>query len=185
MAVVHSSDEYLKNPFWIQKMTTAFLMFDANKNGILTIEDYLITADRFAEKCPKRAKEIRDTILEIFIQTSGSADAKLSLKDWLRTRAEFSARPEARKIFRDYVSRKFDIVDTDLSGKITRKEFRNYFECKGLDVNFADMSFDMIDSNHNNVITRDEFSSAGEEFHFGLDERHPSKFFYGKLVENY
>lgn len=179
-----TAEEYLANKFWIKKMKTAFKLSDVDKNGVINIEDFKRSADLFEKKCPEKAKEIREQLIHVFIESTGSADTQITLNQWLKMRAAIAAHPDARKRFREFMDKEFDLIDTDGSGTISREEFRDFFECKGLDGNLANPSFDAIDTDHNNFISRDEFSVAREEFHLGLDETHSSQIFYGPLLDD-
>ena len=44
-----TADDFLNNPFWVKKMKDRFFFFDTNKDQTLSIEDFDIIADKYAE----------------------------------------------------------------------------------------------------------------------------------------
>ena len=171
------------NTFWLRKMRTAFRVYDTNQDKVISVDDFILQGERFGKKCPERAEEIMNTLTNIWTVAAGSRDAKLTEKAWIDTRIKFSALPDARYLFREYSNMKFGIIDQNKSNFISQQEFNNYFECVGIDIKHAPAAFKALDSNEDGKISKDEFLDHAVEFCFGLNEEHPSKLFYGPLVD--
>lgn len=77
----------------------------------------------------------------------------------------------------------FDAIDTNKNGVISLKEFEVYFDAMGVGKQHAKASFDAIDTNSDGSITRDEFVATVLEFFVNTDPAHPSKLFFGPLVD--
>ena len=79
----------------------------------------------------------------------------------------------------------FDAIDTNKSGQISLKEFKEYFRITAPSVSEAEItcSFNTIDSNKDGVISREEFMAAAEDFFCGVEGIEVSKVFLGRLVE--
>ena len=164
-------------------MRTAFRACNVTRDDVVSIDDIILQAERFGKKCPERAEEIMETMTNLWITSAGSRDAKLTEKAWIDTRIKFTALPDARHLFREYSNVTFGIIDQNKSNFISQQEFKDYFECVGIDTEHAPASFKAMDSNEDGKISKDEFLDHAVEFRFGLSEEHPSKLFYGPLVD--
>ena len=174
---------FASNPFWLKKLRTAFRAYDATKDGRISVDDIILVAKRYGKKCPPRADEIMKVMTGLWTTASGSRDVELDMNGWIETRIDYSCRPDAKKLFREYSNAKFDIIDLDRSNIISAQEFKDYFECQGINTEYAPTAFKGLDTDGDGTISREEFVNAAVEFAFGLEEGHPSELFYGPLTD--
>ena len=53
-----TAQDYLMNHKWVKRMDGIFCTFDANKNGYLSAENWMITVDNLGKKSPGRSDAI-------------------------------------------------------------------------------------------------------------------------------
>ena len=110
---------------------------------------------------------------------------QVSLEQFLKSTAHFQQRDNEATTAGTLATFSvfFDVIDTNKNGVISLKEFEVYFDAMGVGKQYAKASFDAIDTNGDGSITRDEFVASVFEFFVNTDPAHPSKLFFGPLVD--
>lgn len=173
--------------FWRLKMRTLHALFDINKDGVVSWDDFQIMGDRFIKLghlTPEQQTEFRNTLKIVWEEQMGPADpynmvnAYQYLDNMYHVLNDKKLKRKAHK-FLPYL---FRAVDHDKSGEISVEEFKLFFKCLGLKEEEAVASFRVIDVNHDNCLSEKEFVKYGRQFFLTEDERKPSRVFWGPLV---
>lgn len=164
---------------------------DVNKDGYISYEDYELMGKKVVEHS-KMTDEQAEATKKQFAKFAGM----LNLKPGIQIAVEEAAKQVTEIIsastpahnkasFSESHNMLFDAIDTNKNGKISVKEFKEYFAMVAPGVSEAEVthSFNTIDTNKDGVISREEFMAAAEDFFCGVEETELSKVFLGHLVE--
>lgn len=147
------------SPFREYKLRRLFHMYDMNKNGVLSVDDFV----RLAEINAKAMGISPDS--PYYEDFAGSLTAWENLKrncdlnndgqvtpdEFVRGYANWMERPEFDSVVQGNISNVMSALDLNQDGKISREEFVERFYLG------TDEIFDQLDLNGNGYITRDEF----------------------------
>ena len=165
--------------------------FDINKDGHISYEDYELMGKKVIEHSQMTGEQAEAT-KKVFARFS----ERLNLKPGEKMPVEEAAKKVSEIILASIPAQSkatfdkshnllFDAIDTNKSGQISAKEFKEYFTLTALGISEAEVtySFNTIDTNKDGVISREEFMAAAEDFFCGVEETEISKVFLGRLVE--
>ena len=188
----------------MRKMTAQFRLGDQDKDGVITMEDFDIVAERAIKLLPLNADQ-RCNIEKLckLAWTVISPDGKaITLEMLIKGLVGYIEGIDSMPItcivtvvlyiyfiymyytyrwpFGTYTaSHYFDLIDFDADGYISIKEFTLFHQCYGVDAKFASATFATLDTDGDGNISRQEFVDAFIEYYNGTDENHPSAALFG------
>ena len=184
--------EFLSSSVWISKMRTYFQVMDVNQDGVLSLSDYEQVANRLTQqqKDSSRSEEIYQIFRSLFhnfvaggdSEGNQQVDVEAFLANAAKAVSSMQSAPEAGRKKNEVF---FDFIDTDSSGVISQKEYRNYLTIYSGGDNFdrADQAFASMDLDGDNRITRDEFVEGHMRYWFELtNDLEGQPLPYGPLV---
>ena len=89
-----TAEEFLNNPFWVRKMKARFFFFDTNKDNVLSVEDFDIIADKYAEYggfTKEQVANIRAQLLAIWNSFGFPEGAELKEEDFILGCAKYAS----------------------------------------------------------------------------------------------
>ncbi|XP_011304433.1 sarcoplasmic calcium-binding protein [Fopius arisanus] len=176
------------SPFWRRKMRTLHSHLDVNKDGVISYEDFMLLAERFADLghlTPDAKKEFQKVLSEMWEEQWGEISPYnlVGIEQYLEEMHHVVNDCSLKKKCHNFLPFLFKAVDHDHNGEITVEEFKLFFRCLDLGNDHAVVSFTFIDTNEDGKITIDEFVSLGRDFFISEDHNKPSKHFWGPLVD--
>ena len=160
---------------------------DINKDGYISLEDYVLMGKQLAEY-GGLTKEEADSTDKLMKE---AADA-LKLQPGVRIPIDEAAREASDKVLqlkpaagRKIYNQLFDIIDTNKDEKISLNEFKIYFHiiAPALPENDVNHCFNTIDTNKDGIISREEFCAAAEDFYLSVEETEMCTVFFGPLID--
>ena len=89
-----TADDYLKSPKWVEKFKRHFTMIDRNKNGYLSMEDYMAWPDTLKKVLspdPQDVERLRQEYVKLATALGAKPGAQLTQEQFLKATAEFLA----------------------------------------------------------------------------------------------
>lgn len=156
---------------------------DTNKDGLIQRADFDLILQRFKEMgaSEKSLKEVKGTF-ESAYQSWGLVDDSTAL-----TYDEFLSNftREMQKIIdgigKPLFTGPFNIIDVNGNGKISYKEWANYYAAIGIDTVHAKASFDAMDTDGDGVVSMEEFTAYTQEYYLSTENTLNSAIMYGPL----
>jgi len=178
-----SSSASQLGPFWIRKMKTQFCRIDADGDGIITLNDFDVIADRWIEIGQlkgEKANDLKESYRQVYKEYYNAECCPTNFDQSLQYRKE---QTEANKDTHIYTyPRLFSIIDTDKDGIIGEKEFSVFYKAYGISEEIAKESFRHLDTDQDGKMSRDEFLKASSNFYSLETEGDPSQYLWGPLV---
>ncbi|XP_059490255.1 sarcoplasmic calcium-binding protein [Neocloeon triangulifer] len=176
--------------FWRQKMRTVHAIFDLNKDGVISWDDFGMLGDRFIDLghlTPEQETGFRKTLKSIWEEQWGPADPynMVNAYQYLDNMHHVINDKSLKKKAHRFLPFLFKAVDKDRSGEISVEEYKLFFRCLGLKEEEAVVAFRAIDYNNDNRLSLKEFVKVGREFFSSEDEKKPSKHFWGPLIQDH
>ncbi|XP_015113791.1 sarcoplasmic calcium-binding protein [Diachasma alloeum] len=176
------------SPFWRRKMRTLHSHLDVNKDGVISYEDFMLLAERFADLghlTPDAKKEFQKVLSDMWEEQWGEISPYnlVGIEQYLEEMHHVVNDCSLKRKCHNFLPYLFKAVDHDHNGVITVEEFKLFFRCLDLENDHAVVSFTFIDTNEDGKITLDEFVSLGRDFFISKDHNKPSKHFWGPLVD--
>ena len=171
-----------KSEFWKKKIRKAVVSRDANKDGLISREDFELVLERY-KKVESSKEEHLENLSKCLFSLCGvtglnDASVKLSYdeyeKRWLANIVNFA---ESRDLFRSM----FDNLDVNGDGVVSFSEWETHYVAMGISPEHARPSFDAIDANSDGKVTKDEFVNYHYEFFFTTENKLNSAILYGPL----
>lgn len=182
--------------FQKRKLEKKFHVFDADGNGFLEKDDFDIIIANLAKlrgypPGSGEYQQIQKMYGEFWDHLARFADAnkdhKVTMEEWLEyhdaafeMEAVMHTHGEGESM-RPLAALVFQTIDADGDGKITRKEYHDFFRAFRIPESDADVSFDHLDMNRDGYVTEDEIFSAVTEFHFSDDPKATGNWLYGPI----
>uniref|UniRef100_A0A182NQW7 G-protein coupled receptors family 1 profile domain-containing protein n=3 Tax=leucosphyrus subgroup TaxID=44539 RepID=A0A182NQW7_9DIPT len=175
--------------FWRRKMRTLHGVLDVNKDGVISYDDFMLLADKFASLGhldTKAKNEFRDIMRTTWEQQWGEITPYnlVTVEQYLTEMHHVVNDKDLKKKVHRFLPYLYKAVDKDRSGSISMNEFKLFFRCLGLTEENAAVSFAVIDKNGDGQITLDEFVKLGKDFFVSEKETHVSRMFWGPLVDH-
>ncbi|KAG8042604.1 hypothetical protein G9C98_005238 [Cotesia typhae] len=174
--------------FWRRKMRTLHSHLDVNKDGVISYEDFMLLADRFADighLTPEAKKEFQKVLSDMWQEQWGEISPYnlVGVEQYLEEMHHVLNDTSLKRKCHHFLPFLFKAVDKDGDGEISVEEYKLFFKCLDIDNDHAVISFAHIDQNEDGKITETEFMRLGREFFLTEDHTKPSKHFWGPLVD--
>jgi juvenile hormone diol kinase len=166
-----------------------FRVYDANRDGVLTQEDFTLHAHRLAglrglTEGSQAFRTLRDTLVEYWGNLERAADAnrdgRVTQEEWIAfASGMLGALQQASDHgmewpLNGWIDALYGIMDADGDGRITLREYRDWCESLGIagemDVEEAFRGFDKASPDH---LSRDEFVAISRQFWLNSDPTTP------------
>ena len=183
--------EYLKNDEWVKRIDGIFATFDADKDGYVSAEDWMITAnnlEKSASDRPDAIAELRQAIMEFTTATGLTEGVKVDKKKYRELLAAFFLAEAERMergemaLLKKFITALFDFIDKDRNGYITFEEYKLWMDASNFGEEAAKATFNLLDKNKNGKIDRNEYLSYNLRFWCTLDDP-DSKGMFGARFE--
>ncbi|XP_063972256.1 sarcoplasmic calcium-binding protein [Diachasmimorpha longicaudata] len=176
------------SPFWRRKMRTLHSHLDVNKDGVISYEDFMLLAERFADLghlTPDAKKEFQKVLSDMWEEQWGEISPYnlVGIEQYLEEMNRVVNDCSLKRKCHNFLPFLFKAVDYDHNGVITVEEFKLFFRCLDLGNDHAVVAFTFIDTNEDGNISLEEFVSLGRDFFITEDQSKPSKHFWGPLVD--
>ncbi|XP_013392427.1 luciferin-binding protein-like [Lingula anatina] len=173
---------------WKRKIRTAFKGLDANDDGYITEEDFIIAAQRAAQYLGLTDEET-EPMLNIRREvwkgmSSNSQTTKISEEEHIKiTMSIFNESKFRLETYPRIVLTGFDVMDIDGDGRISKREFAAFFYGMNVPAEYSKDVFDVLDENKDGFISFEEYAQGHVEFWFGEDPNSKYNEFLGPLVQ--
>ena len=176
------------------KFEMHFNFRDTDKDGFVTQEDYHKFSENIAnllDWSPDYHKlaeinAIHAGVWEFFWKPADhDQDGRVSLEDHLAMMdmmIERSKDPEVLEQSRQHSVVLFDAFDLNGSGRISAKEYKQFFAAAGVDTEWTAEVFERLDIDGSGTITVDEFVLLHQQFFSSDDPDSPGNWFYGPIA---
>ena len=171
--------DYLSNDEWVKRIDGIFNTYDANKDGYVAAEDWMIIIDNLRKNAPDRPDAIaklREATLEFTTAMGLTGGVKVDKKKYRELLAVFCL-AEAEKINRGemaplekFINALFDFFDKDCHGYVTFEEYKFWKDSANFGEKVAESTFNLLDKNKSGKIYRNEYLSYNTRFWCTLDD---------------
>ncbi|KAK0179679.1 hypothetical protein PV327_005410 [Microctonus hyperodae] len=177
-----------ESPFWRQKMRTLHSHLDVNKDGVISYDDFMLLAERFANLghlTPEAKEEFQKVLSDMWEEQWGEISPYnlVGVEKYLEEMHHVLNDSSLKRKCHHFLPFLFKAVDKDGDGEISVEEFKLFFKCLDINNDHAVISFTFIDVNEDGKITQDEFVTLGRDFFLSEDHTRPSKHFWGPLED--
>ncbi|XP_047098004.1 sarcoplasmic calcium-binding protein [Schistocerca piceifrons] len=184
----HRPREKGNTEFWRRKIRTFHGLIDLNHDGVVSMDDFNILADRFinlGHLTKKQEEEFRAALQVVWEEQWGIAHPYnlVTTEQYLENMHHVINDKSLKRKSHHFLSHLFKAIDKDKSGDISVEEFKLFFQCLNLGPEKAIESFTAIDLNHDGHLSDEEFIRLGREYFITEDESKPSKYFWGPLIK--
>ena len=177
MATVH---DYLNNDEWVKRIDGIFNTYDADKDGYVSAEDWMIIIDNLEKNAsdrPDAIAKLREDMLEFTTAKGITEGVKVDKKKYRELLAVFCL-AEAEKVKRGemaplqkFIKAQFDFVDKNHDGYVTFEEYKLWMEALNWGEEAAKATFSLLDKNKNGKIELNEYLSYNLKFWCTLDDQ--------------
>ena len=174
------------------KFPNLFKMFDMDNDGSITQRDLVrvvnaCTAQRGWQSGEKDYKSLYNHFISIWETMLESADKNndemLSLNEILELQDNLLEDPETYdRMINGVGAAIFSTFDTNSDGRLSLKEYADFYRVMGLDVEFATLIFDQLDLDKNGIISIDELLILLDQFFTSQDKSAPGNFLFGPVI---
>jgi len=147
--------------FWNDKMTHLFYLYDADRDGSITSNDFDILATKLSsliglsgensQKCSEDYAAARRKLMNEIMRADANHDGKVTLDEWLdfhKRLANELRKPDTDPLileqFSDRIDTTFKMLDLNHDGIIEKAEWIKTCEFFGVEKNLAESSFAQI-----------------------------------------
>jgi hypothetical protein len=164
-----------------EKIAFGFDLIDANSDGMLTEQDYVVMGEHaasalgYSNRCDQRFQliEVYAAIWrEVLLPHVTRADRAVTRDEFIRGIAALADDPAAAAASLGALAEKyFDVTDLDRNGVLDQREYEVFLVSHFPDIERRDIeeAFDYLDRNRDGVLSRAEFSRAIVEYWTSAD----------------
>ncbi|XP_013402415.2 luciferin-binding protein-like [Lingula anatina] len=166
-------------------MRTVFKRLDANADGYMTKEDYVITAQALIDYLGLTGKEAERILNERLRVWEGIAGDKtrITVDEYCQDILSFlNDRRFREELCYTVIRAEFNAIDIDGDGFISKEEHAAYFYSLNIPTESSKDDFDVLDSNKDGLVSIDEFAEGFLEFWLTEDPDNIYNQTYGSLV---
>ena len=169
-----TEQEFLGNKEWVKKIKEHFTYLDTNKNGLLSVEDWILMVDNLKAilgMAEEKFKLVREAHINLASRLGAKPGVQLTQEEFVQTAAKFAANEdESRACLKEVTHVLFDVLDTNKDGTISLVEYTKLLQsCNIPDPEIAKAVFDSIDADHDGKIQIKELYDLSKKFWFTLD----------------
>ncbi len=176
------------------KFEMHFHIRDTDKDGFVTKDDYRKFSDNIAALLdwgPDNQKlaqinAIHEGVWEFFWKPADrDHDGRISLEDHLAMMEVMIERSKDFAVLeqsRMHSEVLFNAFDLNGSGRISAKEYKQFFAAAGVNADWSNDVFERLDMNQSGTITVDEFVLLHQQFFSSDDPDSPGNWFYGPIA---
>ena len=160
--------------FQKRKLKRYFQFYDADQNGYIERDDYMMFAKRLARARGwaegsagyemLMARFLTDwDLLRSF--ADADSDERITLDEWYEYHNYiYIIDSKYRAGENDIIGTIFEMLDGNSDGYITEDEFRTFYSIFGMDMDLASETFHKLDENRDGVLTRKEIAKLYQQF---------------------
>ena len=169
-----TEQEFLENREWVMKIKEHFTYLDTNKNGFLSVKDWILMVDNLKAilgMAEEKFKTVREGHIKLASRLGAKPGVQLTEEDFVKTAAKFAANEdESRACLKEVSDALFDVLDTNRDGTISLVEYTKLLQsCNVEDPEIAKAVFSSVDTDRDGKIQIQEFYDVSEKFWFTLD----------------
>ena len=171
--------DYLNNAKWVRRISQMFTDTDVDKNGYVSVADFIKFVDNLAKEAPDRPDlitKLRAVMVEWAAAIGIKEGIKASKQEYLKLMAAMAVSENAKvkrgekSLIYKLDNALFDVVDVNHDGNITLNEYKLVMKAFNLDEASSEAGFAAVDKNKNGRIERNEFIETEFKFWFSLDD---------------
>lgn len=173
--------------FWKRKIRTFFRVFDVNKDGLVTVEDFEILAERYGEGYEDERKEIvREKLIKLFstYDVVCGGTGRMTEERFIDGCKKLRNDTNYPTVLKEVAAICYSLLDSDGDGIIDEDNYaRLFYNLRIPDHEaLAKVSFAALDTNHDGKLNFEETSTGYYDYMQSDDESLPSRIFFGPLV---
>ena len=174
-----TAQDYLMNDKWVKRMDGIFCTFDANKNGYLSAENWMITVDNLGKKSPGRSDAIAKLrkVTKEFTNALGLTEGVKADKEKFRELVANCFTTDTAKMKRGEMASlekllkaNFDFVDQNGDGYVNFEEFKFIMDATNFGEEATKAVFNSLDKEKNGKMERNDYLSSNLRFWCFLDD---------------
>ncbi|XP_044595372.1 sarcoplasmic calcium-binding protein isoform X2 [Cotesia glomerata] len=124
--------------FWRRKMRTLHSHLDVNKDGVISYEDFMLLADRFADighLTPEAKKEFQKVLSDMWQEQWGEISPYnlVGVEQYLEEMHHVLNDTSLKRKCHHFLPFLFKAVDKDGDGEISVEEYKLFFKCLDID----------------------------------------------------
>jgi len=165
-------------------MKTAFNRCDTDEDGLMTLKDMELLADRSIEMERLEGEEAtatREKYLMLFKEYLNANEQPANLDDFL-TKLKIAGKERIRQSCLMFFPNYFTAMDTDQDDMISSEDYYAFSKLYGITERHSNESFNHMDVDQDGKISKQEFIEAAERFYLLEVEGDPSQYLFGPLA---
>ena len=169
-----TEQEFLGNKEWVKKIKEHFTYLDTNKNGFLSVEDWILMVDNLKAilgVAEEKVTTVREVHIKLAARLGAKSGVQLTEEEFVKSAARFAENEdESRACLKEVTDALFDVLDTNRDGTLSLVEYTKLLQsCNIEDPEIAKAVFDSVDANHDGKIQIEELYEVSDKFWFTLD----------------
>ena len=170
-----------ESPFWNKKVDRVMQVTDVNKDGVITLKDFELVAQRYKDQGGVTAEQHQriKASLKSFSDAAGLTDdtKQFTHEEYKKLYANMQDPQMHDILFRTM----FSALDVNGDGVVSCDEWEMHYKCFGIDPKHAKASFEAMDTNGDGVISCEEFIAYQVEYFTTTENKLNSAILYGPL----
>ncbi|MDH5610126.1 MAG: EF-hand domain-containing protein [Cyclobacteriaceae bacterium] len=180
--------------FQHRKLAYFFNLFDHNKNGHLTIEDFSEVAEKICDKLSFRpgTKQYEQAMLKsvalfhkLLRDIPNHESQTIGMEPWIEYFSRELIEKGDEELIFEYIEViigfLFDLFDDNHDGYISQLEYKEMFMIYGIDTTYSESIYYKLDLNKDGLLSRNELCHAIETFLTSDEENMSGNWIFGKF----